>query len=157
MIEARTKNGQTERNSRRFQKSRCPAKVVKDKLIRDLKLYLQAQLTIVADSDHTRLLTQRLGLNISFSNKVDVNCACIQPDPDTVKLNTDGSLTASSAGIGGAIRDHEGNVLLAFNGNSSTKCFIRTYGNQKRLGRLFRDQLQEGGSGVRFHACCAEY
>ncbi|KAF9615269.1 hypothetical protein IFM89_022596, partial [Coptis chinensis] len=112
------------RNNRRFSNARCPPNVLRERLLRDLKFYLQATLNTITDSALTRALIQRLGLQVEMRLKENIECMWVKPDKDIVKLNTDGSITEDSAGIGGAIKYHAGEVLVAFNGSNSGKCIL---------------------------------
>lgn len=48
-------------------------------------------------------------------------CWWEHPEQDYVKLSTDGSARDSDSGIGGLIRDSEGNVIAAFTGTGAAK------------------------------------
>ncbi|KAF9624895.1 hypothetical protein IFM89_015517 [Coptis chinensis] len=60
----------------------------------------------------------RIGLQVNYVPSTFIECSWIKPGEDEVMLNPDGSVTASSCGYGGVLRNREGAVLGAYTGSS---------------------------------------
>ncbi|KAF9611656.1 hypothetical protein IFM89_034127 [Coptis chinensis] len=71
-----------------------------------------------------KLLMDRLGIMATYRQSTPTNCIWIKPDGDTVKLNSDASVTNDHARTGGTIRDCNGDVLLAYSGSGGTRANV---------------------------------
>ncbi|KAF9595312.1 hypothetical protein IFM89_038464 [Coptis chinensis] len=76
--------------------------------------YLQSQLSTVKEVGQIRVLLERIGIQVNCVARAPRECVWTKPKEGMVKLNTDGALSDTRGGGGGAIRDHKGDVLLAF-------------------------------------------
>ncbi|KAF9592714.1 hypothetical protein IFM89_016946 [Coptis chinensis] len=87
-------------------------------MVKTMKLYLQCAVKDATDSIGTREFMHRIGLQVNYVPSTFIECSWIKPGEDEVMLNPDGSVTASSCGYGGVLRNREGAVLGAYTGSS---------------------------------------
>ncbi|KAF9602414.1 hypothetical protein IFM89_027543 [Coptis chinensis] len=87
-------------------------------------LYLQKELKKATNTGATRVMLDRLGIQMHFNNKVAKQVMWKKPPPNIIMLNTDGTLQAGLAGYGGLFRDAEGRVLLIYKGGSRKRSIL---------------------------------
>ncbi|KAF9625968.1 hypothetical protein IFM89_028354, partial [Coptis chinensis] len=71
-----------------------------------------------------KLLMDRLGIMATYRQSTPTSCIWTKPDGDTVKLNSDASVTDDHAGTGGTIRDCNGDILLAYSGSGGNGSLV---------------------------------
>lgn len=106
-----------ERNYRRFRGAEQPWDIVKNRILRDMAVYIQTQVDTVKDGDDIRGIAHRLGLSIKYKNKTIIPCQWTKPASGNFKLNTDGSVELNRYGYGGAIRDDKGRPIMLYFGS----------------------------------------
>ncbi|KAF9593393.1 hypothetical protein IFM89_022572 [Coptis chinensis] len=114
-----------ERNTRIFQKKHRPPQLVMVRILEDMKLYIQRVVKDIPDSTSVRVLLQNLGIDAYYHAKEPIYYQWRKPDPDYVKLNTDGSLTPSDQGFGGIARKEDGTVHFAYMGSNSKRSILQ--------------------------------
>ncbi|KAF5203664.1 hypothetical protein FRX31_006748 [Thalictrum thalictroides] len=110
-----------ERNNRRFNNVSQTATVVRARLLKEIKIYLQTQLTMVKDNTQLRACVKKIGLVLDYKQKDAVHCSWEKPKREVFKINTDRSVREEGAGYGGLVRDSEGNMVVGFSCASSIK------------------------------------
>ncbi|KAF5184032.1 hypothetical protein FRX31_026383 [Thalictrum thalictroides] len=97
----------TERNARKHNGNKSEAKFIMEKVVRDTKIYLQAQLTKVVDTVSARVLLDRIGLQFDFKPRHVLHCSWIAPTVDVIQLSCDGSVEKDITGyIWWALKGH---------------------------------------------------
>ncbi|KAF5206094.1 hypothetical protein FRX31_004312 [Thalictrum thalictroides] len=91
--------------------------VVRSKLLKDMKIYLQTQLTTLKGNIQLIACIDRIGLVVDYKQKETIHCCWEKPKEGTIMINTDGSVNQQGAGFGGLIRNCLGEKLLGYIGS----------------------------------------
>ncbi|KAF5184666.1 hypothetical protein FRX31_025749, partial [Thalictrum thalictroides] len=75
--------------------------------MKEVKWRLSDSISIQEDTDKNRQAANALGHSVQFRNSTPIMLQWLKPHDEEIALNTDGSLTDTSAAIGGIFRTSE--------------------------------------------------